>query len=61
MGQKEYLKRLWPFSKINKPQNQGAQRTPNRINLKHTHTQAYTHIPKHIRIKLLEINVKEKT
>ena len=31
------------FSKINKPQNQGTQRTPNRMNLKHTHTQAQTH------------------
>ena len=31
------------FSKINKPQIQGTQRTPNRMNLKYTHTQAHTH------------------
>ena len=31
------------FSKINKPQIQGTQRTPNRMNLKYTHTQVHTH------------------
>lgn len=47
------------FSKISEPQNQGAQRTPNRINLKHTCK--HTYISRHIRVTLLETNVKLKS